>query len=91
MNALSYGHNTPSSARPDGTLAHGAIYATPDSAVFPNYKTAAYTVVQRPLNGPFDFLRAETREQAIAMAAAWQRWVDGCARSTRDIARRSCA
>lgn len=91
MNTLSYGHDTPSSARPDGALAHGAIYATPDSAVFPNYKTAAYTVVQRPLHGPFDFLRAETREQAIEMAAAWQKWIDGCQRAIRQAARRSQA
>lgn len=82
---------TPSSTRPDGALAHNAIYATPDSAVFPNYKTGAYTVVQRPLHGPFDFLRAETREQAIAMAAAWQRWIDGCQRAQRRMARRSRA
>jgi len=77
--------NTPSSARPDGALAHGAIYATPDSAVFPNSKTAAYTVVQRPLHGPFDFIRAETRERAIEMAAAWQKWIDGCQRAQRRL------
>ncbi len=83
--------NTPSSVRPDGALAHGAIYATPDSAVFPNAKTGAYTVIQRPLNGPFDFLRAETRAGAIEMAAAWQKWIDGCQRALRQAARRSRA
>lgn len=82
---------TPSSTRPDGALAHGAIYATPDGAVFPNFKTGAYTVVQRPLHGLFDFLRAETREQAIEMASAWQTWIDGCQRAQRQTARRSRA
>ncbi len=82
---------TPSGTRPNGALGHGAIYATPDSAVFPNYLTGAYIVVLRPLNGPFDFIQADTRDEATSMAATWQKWIDGCQRTIRQSARRSRA